>query len=156
MRYRQGDLKQITDIDFEGLGIKELKSDYDVNAFLKLGSFSIDEYYSNDVEDVDNVKFYNTVPTKPNLPEDDLDASIIDPQFKVKRGVVNVEEGRCLGDKGKKDKVLNKNRKKKADFLETSKKANNTNKVGSKACLKNQKTTLYDHEGGLIDHYGKL
>nr|GFB97221.1 hypothetical protein [Tanacetum cinerariifolium] len=145
----------------------------------KYSDSSIDEYSSDDVEDVDNVEFYNTVeedvvvanmttrddflnglcsnsglfrgsnpktvPGEPNLPKDDTDSSTIDHQFKIKICVVclvfnpnipwiqmepvlemrNVEEGRCAGKKGKKDMVLNKNRKKKADLPKTSKKANN-------------------------------
>nr|GEV28071.1 calcium/proton exchanger [Tanacetum cinerariifolium] len=159
-----------------GLCIKELKSDYDVDAFLKLGydnGFMVDlyvEHFGYDVmeylkyknvfnntgeEDVvianmtTKDEFLNrlcsnsglfkgskpkTVPTKPNLPKDDPDSSTIDPEYKVKRGVVNVEEGRCARKKGKKAKVLNNNRKKKADLLKTSKKGNNAKKdseVGS-------------------------
>ncbi|GKC88698.1 splicing factor, partial [Tanacetum coccineum] len=63
IRYLQGELKRITDIDFKGLGIKELKSDSDVEDFLKLGydnGFMVDlyvEHFGYDV--IDLLKYEN-------------------------------------------------------------------------------------------------
>ncbi|GJV09585.1 hypothetical protein Tco_1347241 [Tanacetum coccineum] len=97
IRYVQGNLKRITDIDFEGmsfkdlteivrrlvhglvkslyycktgkklgLGIKEIKSDYDVDAFLKLGydnGFMVDLYIEHFRYDVmEYLKYKNVVP----------------------------------------------------------------------------------------------
>ncbi|GKE16025.1 hypothetical protein Tco_1423602, partial [Tanacetum coccineum] len=88
LRYVQGDLKQITDINFEG--IKELKTDSDVQDFIRVGyenkwfvdlyvkhfdydvmdfineeangvlsGGSSDEYYSSDeIEEFDDVDFH--------------------------------------------------------------------------------------------------
>nr|GEX23002.1 hypothetical protein [Tanacetum cinerariifolium] len=47
LRYLQGDLKQITDIDFEG--IKELKTDSDVEDFVRVG---------DEIEEFDDVDFH--------------------------------------------------------------------------------------------------
>ncbi|GJV63559.1 hypothetical protein Tco_1474387 [Tanacetum coccineum] len=112
IRYLQGELKQITDIDFKGMSFEQLtkivRSD--------------DEYSSVDGEDLENVDFYTTgeedviiknltthddflnrlcytgglfrggVPktgsSLPNIPEDDPDGSTIEAQFKVKRGTI--------------------------------------------------------------------
>ncbi|GKB08905.1 splicing factor [Tanacetum coccineum] len=66
IKYLQGELKQITDIDFKGLGIKELKSDSDVEDFLKLGydnGFMVDLYVEHYGYDVINLlKYENVVP----------------------------------------------------------------------------------------------
>ncbi|GJR26967.1 hypothetical protein Tco_1103199 [Tanacetum coccineum] len=54
LRYVQGDLKQITDINFEG--IKELKIYSDVQDFVRWVN---DEYYSSDeIEEFDDVDFH--------------------------------------------------------------------------------------------------
>ncbi|GJY46569.1 hypothetical protein Tco_0435632, partial [Tanacetum coccineum] len=106
----------------------------------------------------------------------------------------DIQEGRCAVKKGNKNRVLNKNRKKKANTRETSKKKNynlgslvnyrwiacqcadqiikdtfiplRTMKedirqkfiidVSLRQCKRAKQTALYDHEGGLIDHHGKL
>lgn len=55
----------------------------------------------------------------------------------------NVSEGRCAGKKGNKDMVFNKNRKRKADTAESSKKRNVKN-VTTKVGLKKKSNTVND------------
>lgn len=55
----------------------------------------------------------------------------------------NVSEGRCAGKKGNKDMVFNKNRKRKADTAESSKKRNVKN-VTTKVGMKKKSNTVND------------
>ncbi|GJZ17779.1 hypothetical protein Tco_0553902 [Tanacetum coccineum] len=57
LRYVQGDLKQITDIDFKG--IKQLKTDSDVQDFVRVGyenKLFVD--FSDEIEEFDDIDFH--------------------------------------------------------------------------------------------------
>nr|GEZ03161.1 F-box domain, leucine-rich repeat domain, L domain-like protein [Tanacetum cinerariifolium] len=125
----------------------------------------------------------------PNIPEDDPDGSTIEPQFKVKRGIVylvfnpDIPWNQFLGGSkvglkkkvGKNKKVTFKEKKDNESGVGSSKPpvcsphsslgkqwTKKAIKKDNKPCYpfreikKAKQTALYDHKGGLIDHYGKL